>query len=86
LKCAEGFRRLLVARWYILAGVSERFHHCRIGQGIDDRGIQAGDDRLWRSLGCPEPVPDGDIKSGFAVSPAVGISGAMAMRFFAVTA
>ena len=50
LQCAKRLGRLLLARENLLAKIGEPRTHRRIGQGINDRGIELGDRRL---IGVP---------------------------------
>jgi hypothetical protein len=59
---AKRFRRLLFARRDFLAHVGESLANGGIGKGIDDGGIELGDNVLGRPLGNPEPVPERKIE------------------------
>src|ERR1043166_1301784 len=58
LKGAERLGRLLLARWNFLSEISKALAHCWIGQGVDHRSVELGDNLLGRVLGCPKSVPD----------------------------
>src|ERR1700738_2188417 len=57
LPCTKGLRRLLLAREAFLAKIGEPRTHCRVGQGLDNRGIEPSDDGRRRTLGCPKCLP-----------------------------
>ena len=59
----EVLGRLLLARRHLLAQIMEARTRGRIGQRIDDGGIELADDILWRALGCPQRKPDRAVDS-----------------------
>src|SRR5262249_58400896 len=56
------FRRLLLARWNVLALIGKSLLHGCISQSILHRRIESFDGLLGGSLGHPEPVPIRDVK------------------------
>ena len=47
-----------------MSDVGETLAGRRIGERLDDRGIEPGDDGLGRVLGRPETVPELDLDTG----------------------
>src|SRR5262249_61049609 len=64
VKGRECVWRLLLARDNMLTEVSQPLAHRRIGQPIQDRGIELADDILRRALGSPNRTPDRGVESG----------------------
>src|ERR1700694_2589276 len=57
LQRAKGLGRLLLARETFLTKIGEPRTHRRVGQGINNRSIELGDDGHRRTLGYPKCLP-----------------------------
>ena len=62
----EHLRRLLGARRHFEPDIGEALAHRRIGQRLDHRGVELGDNILRRSLRHPERRPQFDVEAGQA--------------------
>src|SRR5215831_11665267 len=62
VKNAKSLRRLLLAGRYFRSEIGDLSSDGRISKRFSDSGIKLGNDRLWRALGGPEPIPKCQIE------------------------
>jgi hypothetical protein len=86
LQHCERLRRLLFAWKNLHSEIGQLLANILIRQRVSYRGIERRNDLLWRALGREDGVPARQIETGRPASSTVGMSGAAAMREFAITA
>src|SRR5262245_424284 len=59
----QAFWRLLLTRCDFVANIRITLLHCWVAQGLNDGGVEPGNDRLWRSFWSPEGMPKRKLKT-----------------------